>query len=232
MDAIAHQPVYKVPTAALVQQLLHSPDLPTYVRQFQSLLQAEHEKREQFYEEMSEQQKVEFINGEVVVQTPAKLCHTIASKNLLMLLDAYVQQHGLGFVGHEKMLVTLTRNDYEPDICYFRPEKARAFTPDQIKFPAPDFVVEVLSPTTEANDRGVKFVDYAAHGVAEYWLVDPDTEMIEQYLLEGEAYHLHVKTDTGTVRSVAVAGFAVRVRAVFDEAEKLVAVREILAAKT
>ena len=201
--------------------------------------EAEREKRERFYKEMSEQQKVEFINGEIVMQSPAKLRHTIASKNLLMLLDVYVQKHGLGFVGHEKMLITLTRTDYEPDICYFGPEKARTFTPDQIKFPSPDFVVEVLSPhsgvgpygtapTTEANDLGVKFVDYAAHGVAEYWLVDPDAEMIEQYLLEGEAYQLHVKTDTGTVRSVAVAGFAVPVRAVFDEAAKLAAVQAIL----
>jgi Uma2 family endonuclease len=232
MDAIAHQPVYKVPTAALVQQLLRSPDLPMYVQQFQSLLQTEHKKRERFYEEMSEQQKVEFINGEVVAQTPAKLQHTTAVRNLSTLLDVYVSKRELGYVGQEKMLIALTRNDYEPDICFFRPEKTQTFTPDQIKFPAPDFVVEVLSPTTEANDRGVKFVDYAAHGVAEYWIVDPDAEMIEQYILEGEAYQLHVKTNTGTVRSVAVEGFAVPVRAVFDEGEKLSAVWEILTVKT
>lgn len=66
----------------------------------------------------------------------------------------------------------------------------------------------------------------------EYWIVDPDAEMIEQYLLEDEAYQLHVKTDTDTVRSVAVAGFAVPVRAVFDEDEKLSAVRKILTVKT
>jgi hypothetical protein len=77
MDAIAHQPINATPTAALVQQLLHSPGLPVYVQRFQSLLQAEREKRERFYEEMSEQQKVEFINGEVVVQTPAKRIFSI-----------------------------------------------------------------------------------------------------------------------------------------------------------
>ena len=228
MGTVACYPMHKTPTAVTVQQLLRSPGLPVYVRQFQSLLQAEREKRKRFYEEMSEQQKTEFINGEIVVQSPAKLRHTIASKNLLTLLDIYVQKHGLGFVGHEKMLITLTRNDYEPDVCYFGPEKARTFTPDQMRFPAPDLVVEVLSPSTEANDRGIKFVDYAAHGVAEYWIVDPDAEMIEQYVLEGEIYQLRVKTDTGTVRSVAVKGFAVPVCAVFDEAEKLAAVRRIL----
>ncbi len=232
MDGMTRHPVYEMPIAMTIQQLLRSPSLPVYVQRFQSLLQAEREKRERFYEEMSEQQKVEFINGEVVVQSPAKWRHTVASQNLFTLLSLYVSEHSLGFVGQEKVLVTLTRNDYEPDVCYFGTEKAQTFTPDQMKFPAPDFVVEVLSPSTEANDRGVKFVDYAAHGVTEYWIVDPDAEMIEQYVLEGEAYQLRVKMDTGTLRSIAVEGFTIPVRAVFDEAEKLAAVREILAAPT
>ncbi len=37
-------------------------------------------------------------------------------------------------------------------------------TPDQMRSPAPDFVVEVLSETTEAVDRGIKLRDRAAHG--------------------------------------------------------------------
>lgn len=228
MGTVACYPMHKTPTAVTVQQLLRSPGLPVYVRQFQSLLQAEREKRKRFYEEMSEQQKIEFINGEIVVQSPAKWRHTVASQNLFTLLSLYVSEHNLGSVGQEKVLITLTRNDYEPDVCYFGPEKARTFTPDQMRFPAPDLVVEVLSPSTKLNDRGIKFVDYAAHGVAEYWIVDPDAEMIEQYVLEDEIYQLRVKTDTGTVRSVVVKGFAVPVCAVFGEAEKLAAVREIL----
>jgi len=55
--------------------------------------------------------------------------------------------------------------------------------------------------------------------------------MIEQHLLEDESYHLRVKTDTGVVRSVIIAGLALPVRAVFDEAEKekLAAVQAMLA---
>jgi Uma2 family endonuclease len=211
-----------------MQQLLHSPQLPSMVAQFQAVLEAEREKRARFYEEMSEAQKVEFINGEVIVHSPVKLRHTIVSKNLLGLLDTYVQKHQLGFVGAEKMLIALTRNDYEPDIVYFGPEKAQGFTPDQMKFPAPDLVVEVLSPSTEATDRGIKFRDYAAHGVVEYWIVDPDDQMIEQYLLEDESYRLRVKTNTGIVQSVAIEGLTVPVRAAFDEVEKLAAVRVML----
>lgn len=42
----------------------------------------------------------------------------------------------------EKATIGLTRNDYEPDICFFTAEKAAQFTEDQMIFPTPDFVVE------------------------------------------------------------------------------------------
>ena len=116
------------------------------------------------------------------------------------------------------MLIVLTRNDYEPDICFFRAEKAANFTPDQSKFPAPDLAVEVLSESTATVDRGIKFEDYAAHGVGEYWIVDPVAETIEQYLLQEGVYRLAVKVKTGTIASAVVTGFEIPVRAVFDGA--------------
>ncbi|MBD3307034.1 hypothetical protein GF348_11690, partial [candidate division KSB3 bacterium] len=85
------------PIAEAIQQLIHSPRLPLHVQEFQSLLREEQAKRERFYEEMSEGQKVEFINGEIIVQTPAKKRHTATSRNLLTLLDTYVSKHSLGF---------------------------------------------------------------------------------------------------------------------------------------
>ena len=211
-----------------VQQLIRSPKLPLYVQEFQVLLQEEREKRERFYDEMSEQQKVEFINGKIMIQSPVKLRHSIASQNLFTLLDTYVRKHRLGFVGHEKILITLTRNDYEPDTCYFGNAKAQGFYPDQIKFPAPDFVVELVSPATEAIDRGIKFEDYAAHGVSEYWIIAPQEEHVEQYGLKDEAYDLLVKVKTGILQSVAVRGFDIPVRAIFDENEHLATLQAIL----
>ena len=57
-----------VRTDAKFQQLVHSSKLPLYVKQFESVLRKEHQKRERFYEEMSEQDKVEFIVRELVEQ--------------------------------------------------------------------------------------------------------------------------------------------------------------------
>lgn len=60
--------------------------------------------------------------------------------------------------------------------------------PDHIQFDgvygAPGLVVEVLSPTTAARDRGVKFRRYEKAGVKEYWIVSPEAMSIEVYLLK------------------------------------------------
>ncbi len=129
-----------------------------------------------------------------------------------------------------EILISLTRNDYEPDICFFNAATAASFQPDQMRFPAPDFVVEVLSPSTAANDRGVKFDDYAAHGVTEYWIIDPDTETVEQYRLAGDVYELAIKAQTGELRSFAVPGFVIPVRAIFDDEMNQATLRQLLAA--
>lgn len=202
-----------------LEELIRSPQLVRYYEQIRDLLVAEQQRRAEFYAQIDEERKVEFINGQMIFQSPVKLRHNNAARNLLVLLSVYSSHHQLGLVGFEKLLVTLTRNDYEPDICFFTAERAAEFSPDQMQFPAPDFVAEVLLPSTEAIDRGVKFADYAAHGVGEYWLIDPDTQTLEQFVLEGEAYSLLTKARSGEVSSTAIPGFSLPIRALFDPAE-------------
>ena len=208
--------------------LLDSPALPALVERLQRTLAEEAERRAAFRDDLSPDEKAEFINGEVIMHSPARASHLDATKRLLVLLNTHVQVHDLGWVGVEKALIGLTRNDYEPDVCFLGRDKADQIEPKTLLFPAPDLVVEVLSPSTEHRDRGVKHDDYAAHGVAEYWIVDAERETVEQYLLEGETYALAMKSGTGEVTSRAVEGFVIPVRAVFDDAANLVALRAIL----
>lgn len=215
---------------SVLDALIQSPRLPQYFDHLRHVLDAERQRREEFYERVTEDQKAEFINGDMIVHSPVKLRHSEAASNLFTLLRLYVQHNNLGLVGYEKLLISLTRNDYEPDLCFFRAEVAARFAPDQMRFPAPDLVIEVLSPSTEANDRGVKFEDYAVHGVAEYWLIDPQSETLEQYLLDGDAFALQIKARTGTVSSAAVAGFEIPIRAIFDVAEHAATLQRLLAA--
>jgi Uma2 family endonuclease len=94
------------------------------MQEIKTILDQEKVKRQAFYEQVVEDKKLEFINGEVIFQSPVKFRHNQVSKFLLRLIDTYVEVQGQGFVGYEKMLVRLTRNDYEPDICYWREDKS------------------------------------------------------------------------------------------------------------
>lgn len=214
--------------ATVLDPILNSPRFPQYLRLLEEAFKIEQRKREHFYQTITDEDKAEFINGEIIFHSPVKMRHTIVSKHLLLLLETYTRRHNLGFVGHEKVLVSLTRNDYEPDLCYFSQEKASRFTPDQMIFPAPDFIIEILSESTEARDRGIKFEDYAAHGVAEYWIVDPEAETVEQYLLAEGQYQLAVKVKDALLHSPTIPGLAIPARAIFDEAQNLQTLRQLL----
>lgn len=212
----------------IMDQLIQSPRLPRMVDELLAILDAEKVRRGEFYHWLTEDIKAEFINGEVIVHSPVTADHEGASSHLYRLLSTYVDCHSLGRVAHEKLLVCLTRNDYEPDICFFRSEKSQLFTRKQMKLPAPDLVVEVLSPSTEKIDRKVKFEDYAAHGTDEYWIVDAERQTIEQYLLAAEEYQLAVKAAEGTICSRALPGLEMPVKAAFDAQANLAALTAIL----
>ncbi|MEA3207705.1 MAG: hypothetical protein QOE70_762 [Chthoniobacter sp.] len=214
---------------ALLESLVRSPKLNLYLDQLQHVAADEAARRARFYDELRDAEKVEFINGEVIVHSPDLARHTATRKRLMRLVGTYVDLHHLGWIGDEKALTVFTRNDYMPDTVFFGPEKAAAITGATLKFPVPDFAVEVLSPGTERRDRGVKREDFAAHAVGEYWIVDPEEEALEIHLPDGAGgYRLEARQHDGTARATVLAGLVLPVRAVFDDEENLRALRQLI----
>lgn len=203
-----------------LDQLMEAPNLKLLIEQAQLALRDEARRRERFYDWVREDHKAEFINGEIIMHSPVKEKHWAAVGNLFTLLSLYAKKNRLGRVASEKAMVSLTRNDYEPDICFWANEKAADFQPDQTQHPAPDFVVEVLSKGTVKKDRGTKKDDYAAHGIGEYWIIDADKQHVEQYVLNVtlQQYEPEIKyTINAEITSREVANFTIPVRAIFDE---------------
>jgi Uma2 family endonuclease len=211
----------------ILEPILQSHKLFEYVKILQEKAETEKQKRQRFYAEITPSMKAEFINGEVIVHSPVVKKHNVIGGLFLRFLSVFNSIKKLGFVGYEKILIKLTRNDFEPDICFFRNEVSKKFTDDQMFFPAPDFIVEILSKSTEKRDRGIKFRDYALHGVGEYWIIDPKKQIVEQYILNGDKYELIKKTDTGIIRSLEVKNFEIPVEAIFDEQKNLKALLTI-----
>ena len=210
--------------------LLKSPCLPDIVATLNDRLQAEAIARAKFRDEMSDDQKVEFVEGEIVIHSPDRHRHIVAKNHLLALLGAYVRMNSLGEVLDEKCLCVFPRNDYEPDIVFFSPAKAAGFESETMLFPVPDLVIEILSNSTEARDRGVKYDDYEAHGVGEYWIIDPVAESIEQYVVEAGRFQLLLKSGSGEIASRVVSGFRIPIRAIFEDCENLAVLKRFLGA--
>jgi Uma2 family endonuclease len=208
-------------TAKVLEQLLVMPNLPLLIEQVNTRLFEEKKRRNEFREWITPNIKAEFINGEVILHSPVKRGHLKSSGNIFKLLDTFVEIKDLGDTSYDKGMVSLTRNDYEPDVCFWGNEKSMHFTDETMLHPAPDFVVEVLSKKTQKTDRTTKYNDYAEHGVNEYWIVDPRNKTIEQFWLQSvpaNQYALVAKWQVGDqINSRAVEGFSIPVEAVFDK---------------
>lgn len=91
-----------------------------------------------------------------------------------------------------------------PDLAGWRRERMPELPVDKAYFDlAPDWLCEVLSPSTAALDRGDKRRVYGEEGVKFLWFVDPDAQVLEVFELDGASYRL-VEVYSGEQRVRAV----------------------------
>ncbi len=196
----------------ILQPILQSPNLPDYVEELQRVLVEEEIKRKEFYEWLDEDKRAEFIAGEIVVHSPARLLHVIVLKRIAKLVDDFVEINKAGVVLTEQALVRLKRSDVMPDLAFW---KNQAFENETKVFPVPDFIIEVLSKSTEQIDRKRKKEEYALNGITEYWIVDADLKTIEQYILDNKKYKLKEKLFHGTVQALVLHGLEIELSRIF-----------------
>ena len=75
----------------------------------------------------------------------------------------------------------------QPDLLFVSRGHASIITEDNIQG-APDLVVEILSESTRRTDEIIKRKLYEKHGVAEYWIIDPEVATVKVYRLVDQAY--------------------------------------------
>lgn len=141
--------------------------------------------------------RYEILEGELAVTPAPTPSHQEILGNLYDPLRGHVRSRRLGKVYLAPIDVILAPTSVvQPDLIFTRAERLSLVSHRGIEGP-PDLVVEVLSPTTQAQDRGAKLQLYARHGVPHYWLVDPETRRLEAYELAGTSYRL-VAAHSGT----------------------------------
>ncbi len=135
----------------------------------------------------------EIIDGELVTQPRPASPHAVATTGLGGELYGPFQR-GKGGPGGWVILdepeLHLRGDVLVPDLAGWRRERMPVIPDAQAFELSPDWVCEVLSPSTEATDRVKKTRIYAREQVAFLWLVNPATHVLEVLVLEGETYRI------------------------------------------
>lgn len=128
--------------------------------------------------------RYEVIAGDLYVTPAPDMSHQEAGARLFLELRIFAtRDHQLGQVLYAPVDVLFGEGDYlEPDIVFLRSDHAHYRTRRAIEGP-PDLVVEILSPSSARQDRGIKRDRYAHFGVPEYWIVDTERRRVEVYRL-------------------------------------------------
>jgi Uma2 family endonuclease len=138
---------------------------------------------QQFAASCDEDTRAEWVDGEVLMMSPANLEHCDLEAWLLSLLRMLVEQHDLGIVLSEAQVrLSKQRSLRVPDIWFLSNQRRALLRATHLDGP-PDLIVEIVSPDSEARDWREKYIEYQAAGVREYWVIDPMSQHVEAYAL-------------------------------------------------
>jgi Uma2 family endonuclease len=124
----------------------------------------------------------ELIDGEHYVTPSPNMKHQAISGNLHFMVRSWLEQHPVGRIFYAPFDVVFTNFDVvEPDLLYMSHARAERVLTAKHVTGAPEIVVEIGSPGTRKRDETIKRRLYERSGVSEYWVIDPDLELVRVY---------------------------------------------------
>lgn len=169
---------------------------------------------EEFIEWCDEDIRAEWVDGRIeLMPSPVSIGHQDVLGFLAKTLGGFIELRGLGqttFAPYKMKLASINRGR-EPDFIFVKQARAHLVTRNYLDGPA-DLAIEIASPESKKRDRKVKFEEYAQAGIPEYWLIDPDKQTAEFYLLNTDGHYQPAPLDAdGCYHSTVVSGFWLRV---------------------
>ncbi len=152
------------------------------------------EKKKLTYEDYlktPEDERYELIEGELVMTPSPVPRHQRISGRLEFELRKFTTENDLGEVFDAPCDVYLDdENVVQPDILFISKDRLNIIGEKNIQG-APDIAIEIISESSAYRDFVQKKRLYARFGVREYWIVIPEEESIQIYILKDNAYTLH-----------------------------------------
>jgi len=161
----------------------------------------------------SEDAFAEWVDGEVIIISPASADHQRLRDFLLVLISHFLEFSPIGelFSSPYLMRLRFRPSGREPDLFFVAHEHADRAMATYLDGPA-DLAVEIVSPDSERRDRVDKYREYETAGIAEYWLLDPIRHEATFFQLGSDQhYHSVPLEDDGFYHSAVLRGFGLRV---------------------
>jgi Uma2 family endonuclease len=145
-------------------------------------------KAEDIWDAPEDTNRYEVIDGDLYVSPAPSWLHQRGLGVLFYYLMQYIRPRRLGELVQAPVGEVLDdETGVQPDLVYVSRERAGIITERGIEG-APDLVVEAVSPSTEARDRGLKMRRYAAAGIPHCWLLVPRDQALEACRLGEQGY--------------------------------------------
>lgn len=169
----------------------------------------------QDYLQLPEGKRYEIIDGDLFMVPLPNESHQRILVTLTSIFLNHVKKNKLGSVYCAPFDVLFSEEDIvQPDIIFVSHENKKIITKDNIKG-APDLIVEILSPSTSKRDIGIKKKLYARHSVREYWIVDPEHETVEVFLLKDREFEGKIYGVKDYISSTVIKCLNIKVKEIF-----------------
>lgn len=133
-------------------------------------------------------ERAELIGGKLYAMAPPGFIHQKLVSEFTQRIGSFIKQHnGSCEVIPAPFAVNLDAEDrdwVEPDISVICDRKKLT---EKGCIGAPDFIVEIVSPSSRKHDYSRKNALYSESGVREYWIVDPEKKRVTVYYYEEDA---------------------------------------------
>lgn len=161
---------------------------------------------EDFYRLADEDSDWEYLDGRIVMHSPASERHENLFRFLLTLLSVYLDERPTAMVRGSRYPMRLdARWSPEPDVVVVRRDKRDRMRPMRLEGPA-DLVIEIASESDPGLDVREKLPKYREAGIEEIWLLNPFDRTLTVERRESSGYAARTLT-TGRVESTVIPGF-------------------------
>lgn len=168
--------------------------------------------------------RYEIIEGELFVSCGPGLTHQRVVMNLIFLFWSFLEKHPIGEVVTTPGLILSQHSGVIPDLVVFLNEQSDTIITGERLTGPPALVIEVISPGSEniRRDRVDKLRLYAKHRVPEYWIVDPGSLTVDQYVSRGSSLTLSqtLQREEERLSSTAIPGFSCLLSQIFSRIGK------------